>query len=57
MAVRYAQAFTALHASRPPERHLATELTTFAFFALLATIGVIGGLVYLIYLAITSVFH
>jgi hypothetical protein len=57
LAVRYAQAFTALHASRPPERHLATELLVFAFFALLATIGVIGGLVYLVYTAITSVFH
>ncbi len=57
LAVRYAQAYTALHSSRPPERHLATELLVFAFFALLATIGVLAGLVYLVYIAITSVFH
>jgi len=57
VVVRYAQTYTAMHSSRPPERHLATELTTFAFFALLVTVGVCAGLVYLVYAVITSVFH
>ncbi len=55
VAARYARGYAQLHATQPPESHLASQLAAFAFLALLVTAGACAALVYIVVTVVSSI--